>query len=149
VTPAALMADLEARGVRLAAMGERLRVDAPRGALTATDRDALVRYKPALLAALRAEAWGTVTAADDSWSDGVRDGPCGLCGHQPLAEVHDWPTAGERRWVCLRCVARPASTLAVVNAGLTDFERRQLRTDAYGGDPLARLLLGSPAEGMA
>jgi len=79
----------------------------------------------------------------------VRDGPCGLCGHQPLAEVHDWPTAGERRWVCLRCVARPASTLAVVNAGLTDFERRQLRTDAYGGDPLARLLLGSPAEGMA
>jgi hypothetical protein len=56
---------------------------------------------------------------------------------------------GEGRWLCLRCVARPASTLAAVHAGLTDAERRQLRTEADGGDSLARLLLRLVVEGPA
>src|SRR5262249_55243047 len=72
----------------------------------------------AVLAALRAPTSGATGATDDSWADGVPDGPYALCGHQPLAEVRDWPTAGERRWLCLRCVG-PVLTLADVHAGLT------------------------------
>ena len=53
---AALLAALEARGVRLMAVGQTLRVDAPRGVLTTADREALLAHKAAVLAALRAEA---------------------------------------------------------------------------------------------
>jgi len=149
MTHGALRADLEARGVRLTVIGQKLRVDAPKGTLTQADRDALVHHKPVLLAALRAEAPHAIGATDDDWADGMPDGPCGLCGHQPLAEVQDWPMAGERRWLCLRCLAQPVGTLADVHARLTDPERRQLRTEADDGDPLAQLLIGLPAEGTA
>jgi hypothetical protein len=135
------MADLEERGVRLTAVGETLRVDAPRGVLTATDRQMLLAHKPAVLAALRAPASSATTATDDSWADGVPDGPCGLCGHQPLAEGRDWPIAGERRWVCLHCVAQPVPSFEAAFASLTPLERRRLLDEARAGDPLARLLL--------
>jgi TubC N-terminal docking domain len=137
MTPAALMAGLAARGVRLTALGHALRVDAPRGVLTAADREALVAHKPAVLAALRAEASRTTATAVETWADGVPDGPCGLCGHQPLAEVRDWPEPGEKRWLCLHCAARPTGTLATVHAVLTASERKQLQAEAAAGDPLA------------
>jgi hypothetical protein len=41
--------DLKARGVRLQADGELLKVDAPADELTTEDRDALARFKPTLL----------------------------------------------------------------------------------------------------
>jgi hypothetical protein len=134
------MADLEARGVRLTAVGETLRVDAPRGVLTATDRAALVECKPALLATLRAEASRVTTDADDRWADGVPDAPCGLCG-SPLAWVEDWPTPGEARWLCPRCVGQPAPSLEAVYASLSVDERRRLLDEAKTGDPMARLVL--------
>ena len=56
MTAAALLAALQTRGVRLAAVGDRLRVEAPRGVLTAADRAALAAHKAALLALLRADA---------------------------------------------------------------------------------------------
>lgn len=141
MTPAALIADLEARGVRLTAVGPRLRVDAPRGVLTAADRQALVQQKPAVLAALRAEGSRASTATDENWGDGVPDGPCGLCGHQPLAWVEDWPCAGEARWLCLACTGRPVPSLEAVYASLSPDERRRLLREAEAGDLLARLLL--------
>jgi hypothetical protein len=148
MTAPELVVALEARGIRLAVVGDRLRVDAPAGAVTTADRETLLQHKPALLAVLRTKR-SPATTADDSRADGVPDGPCGLCGHQPLAEVQDWPMAGECRWLCLRCLAQPVLTLADVHARLTDPERRQLRTEADDGDPLAQLLLGLPAEGTA
>ena len=47
-TPAALLAELSARGVLLHADGDRLRYDAPRGAIGDLLPD-LARFKPALL----------------------------------------------------------------------------------------------------
>ena len=140
MTPAALIADLKARGVRLMAVGRTLRVDAPRGTLTVADREALLAHKPAVLAALRAQA-SLSTTADDSWADGVPDGPCGLCGHQPLAEGQDWPVPGAASWLCLECTARPLLSLEAVYASLSVDERRRLLDEARTGDPLARLLL--------
>jgi hypothetical protein len=55
-----LLLTLEARGVVLTSDGARLIVDSPKGALTATDLDALRRLKPALLAILEVR----LTAAD-------------------------------------------------------------------------------------
>ena len=48
----ALLADLGARGVTLAAEDGQLKVQAPKGALTPALRDALAAHKPALLARL-------------------------------------------------------------------------------------------------
>jgi hypothetical protein len=141
VTPTALIAELEARGVRLTVVGETLRVDAPRGIVTATDREALVQYKPALLATLRAEASRVTTAAGDRWADGVPGGSCGLCEHKPLAEVHDWPELGVASWVCLVCAGHPVPSLEAVYASLSVDERGRLLDEARTGDPLARLLL--------
>jgi hypothetical protein len=108
--------------------------------LTVADREALLAHKPAVLAALRAQA-SHAPSADDSWADGVPDGPCGLCGHQPLAEVRDWPVPGAARWLCLECTAWPVLSLEVVYASLSLDERRRLLDEARAGDPLARLLL--------
>jgi hypothetical protein len=123
------MADLEARGVRLLAVGKTLRVDAPRGVLTATDREALVAHKPAVLATLRAEAEAPVPS-----------GACGLCGGV-LAWVEHWPSAGEARWLCPRCSSFPAPTLAAVFAKLRPQERDRLEAEGAQGDGLARAAL--------
>jgi hypothetical protein len=141
------MADLVARGIRVTARGETLRVDAPRGILTASDRAALVHHKSAVLAALREEV-ARVTTATDRTADGP-DGPCGVCGHQPLAWLDGGPVLGEGRWWCLRCSERPAASLAEVHAGLTHAERLRLYAEGQDGDPLARLLLELVAAGSA
>ena len=58
-----LLATLRAHDCELTAAGERLRVDAPSGALTPDLRAALAEHKADLLAELEAErAWATVEA---------------------------------------------------------------------------------------
>ena len=49
MTPEALLSRLAALNVTLTAHGDRLRVEAPAGALTAELRAALAEHKPALL----------------------------------------------------------------------------------------------------
>ena len=93
MTPAALMADLEARGVRLMAVGQTLRVDAPRGVLTTADREALLAHKAAVLAALRAEASRASTptpAPARGRSEGSEERAGGHRGsaHAPVRAVH-------------------------------------------------------------
>jgi hypothetical protein len=76
------------------------------------------KRKADVLALLQREA-----VEDDTWADGVLDGPRGLCEHQPLVWVEDWPPPGEARWLCNECTRQPAPSLAAVLAGLTDAER--------------------------
>jgi len=52
MTAAALLAELRNRGASVAVVGNRLRVEAPVGAITPEIRETLVRFKPALLAIL-------------------------------------------------------------------------------------------------
>lgn len=75
MTPAALLADLCARGVVLVAEGTTLRWRAPAGLVTDADRDALAAAKPALLALLGdggkppealAKPEGQITGATDA-----------------------------------------------------------------------------------
>jgi len=160
VTPAALVADLEARGVRLTAVGERLRVDAPRGTLTVADREALVRHKPAILAELCAEASRATTTAAPAAGEAnlakeAKKGPgaietqptrlCELCNATGWTWHADWPEPGTGQWLCATCVARPTLTLAELHAKLTTVERRRLRAEADSGDQLARLILRTTA----
>jgi len=51
-----LLNELHRRGISLALNGDRLRVSAPRGTLSAAIRDELAKHKPDLLRALRANA---------------------------------------------------------------------------------------------
>jgi hypothetical protein len=60
----------------------------------------------------------------------------GLCG-SPLAWVEDWPSLGESRWLCTRCAAWPAASLAEVFATLTSDARERLRTEVAASDRLA------------
>lgn len=140
MTAAALMAGLAARGIRVTAQGETLRVDAPRGMLTTADREALLAHKATLLAGLRARFRATI-AIGESWADDVPDGPCGLCGHPPLCWVEDWPTVGEIRWLCAICAAWPTPSLAEVFAGLTADERHRLDAEVASGDHLSVAVL--------
>jgi hypothetical protein len=61
-TAEALVAELEARGVRLEPRGDRLRYESPPGAMTAEHKAALAAHRPAVLALLRqrraSDPWG-------------------------------------------------------------------------------------------
>lgn len=50
MTTAVLLQELRSRGVRLAVNGDRLRITAPAGTVTAEIREAISRNKPALIA---------------------------------------------------------------------------------------------------
>lgn len=56
MTAVAVIDDLERRGVKLATINGLLRIDAPKGVLTAVDRAALAEYRDALIARLEATA---------------------------------------------------------------------------------------------
>jgi hypothetical protein len=74
MTPAGLLAELRGRGVRLEAVGDRLRVDAPAGVLTTAERAAIQAQKPALIALVReSDAHDVAAIALARESDG--DGP--------------------------------------------------------------------------
>ena len=58
----ALLAELTARGVTVAAHGDKLRIDAPAGAITPELRERLAEHKAALLAHLAGDAEPTTPA---------------------------------------------------------------------------------------
>src|SRR5262249_20379395 len=138
MTPAILLDSLRSRGVQLEAHGPRLHYI---GNVTAEDLTLLREYKGELLALLRNKQQAAIAQPDDGWADGLPDGPCGLCGHQPLAWVEDWPTAGENRWLCPTCAAWPAPALAEVFARLTADERQRFDAEIASGDHLSVALL--------
>jgi hypothetical protein len=127
---------LRARGVAVEVHGERVRV-APADRVSAAELDALRTRKADVLALLRAETGVPAPR-----------GPCGLC-RSPLAYVEGWPTVGDGAWLCPRCAAWPAPSLAEVYATLTADERERLDAEAAAGDPLARLMLGFSDVGHA
>ena len=136
--PAILLERFRSRGVQLEAHGPRLHYI---GSVTAEDLMLLREHKPELLALLWKKQQPAIAKPDDDWADGVPDGPCGLCGHQPLTEVRDWPVAGAARWLCLACAGRPVPSLEAVYASLSVDDRGRLLDEARAGDLLARLLL--------
>ena len=80
MSAARLLADLQARGVVLAPDCGRLRVDAPRGVLTPSDRQALARHKPALLAMLAVGVEPPAPAAPpDREEEAIWQVPCVDC----------------------------------------------------------------------
>src|SRR5438105_3680208 len=64
-----LLDNLRRRGVRLEVHGDRLKVDAPTGTLTAEIKAALAEHKPEILAVLSARCGESIPNADvvDSW----------------------------------------------------------------------------------
>jgi hypothetical protein len=72
MTPGALLAECQRRGVVLTAEGDRLAYRAPRRALTPELRAALVEHKAGLLALLQAEADPDVALVRDVFGPGVR-----------------------------------------------------------------------------
>jgi hypothetical protein len=77
MTPTALLADLERRGITVTAAGAQLRV-VPGGRLAEADRAALRQHKPALLALLSA---GTAT---EDRSDRSDRSSCVVCEAVPV-----------------------------------------------------------------
>jgi hypothetical protein len=92
-----LLQAMRARGVKLRAVGERLRVEAPPGVLADTDWDALRAAKTALLAALHAEA--AIDKAHDKLLGGAGPNPSDIMvplATDPVAAPHSYPP-------CPRC----------------------------------------------
>jgi hypothetical protein len=83
MSTAQLLAGLQARGVRLRAEGGRLKVEAPKGALTPADRQALAERKADLLAAL--SGWNQAEACRLLVSVQERLGA--LLGDAPVPEM--------------------------------------------------------------
>jgi TubC N-terminal docking domain len=119
MTARALLDDLRRQRARVTVTpAGRLRIEAPRGVVTAAVKAVLAEHKPALLALLAS---------------------CRSCGNI-LAWVEDWPCEGESRWLCPTCAAWPAPTLAAVFAQLTAEERQRLDAEAAAGGRLAQVV---------
>ena len=131
MTAAVLLAALRRRGIEVIANNGTI-CARPRARLTDVDPVALRQHKAEVLTLLDNEC--------DERGAGLPASPCEACG-LPLTWVEDWPTAGERRWLCLACAGRPVSSLEAVYASLTPAERRRPLDEASAGDPLARILL--------
>lgn len=102
MSPAALLADLRARGVTLTAKGDRLRVEAPAGVLTPALRAVLVEQKPALMGLLTPppadpELAPRVAAFRAQLAAWVASGRCGV----PVLTLPDAPEA--RLGQCVSC----------------------------------------------
>ena len=119
---AALLADLAQAGITLTADGDKLRYQAPAGALTEGRRQAIVRHKAELLALFSGSAkteidWRYQAMCEQlaRWQGSglpflvarrdrpIQDGCCQSCGDQ-LPVSH--------KWRCPPCIA--AATLAIV-----------------------------------
>ena len=74
MNPRQLLAELQARGIRLTVAGDRAPIDAPRGALTPALRTALVAKKADIVARLVDSVDADKTTPSDSASEGFVDG---------------------------------------------------------------------------
>jgi hypothetical protein len=86
MTAAALLAELRNRGASVAVVGDRVRVEAPPGTLTAEIRQALANHKATLLAMLSDEACDSEV--------------CEHVAHDP--ELAEW-YAENRHLTCAQC----------------------------------------------
>ena len=86
MTAVALLADLRKRGASIAAVGDRLRIEARAGTVTPELREALARHKAALLAMLS--------------SDPDESAPCEHVAHDP--ELAEWYLENPHL-TCARC----------------------------------------------
>ena len=112
MTAADLLHSLAGRGVRLEARDGRLRVDAPAGALTAEDRQALACLKRELLTLLAGALAPDPTVRPLAPPPGARmfferrDGrPCG-----PGDDVRLWTWEGARCWYYAEAHPPPGAT---------------------------------------
>ncbi len=102
MTPVQFLADLTAQSVRLAAEGDRLRVDAPPDVLTPEVLETLARHKATLLTLLRP---ARVPPYAFPWPDTVpglgtrKVVPFDLCS---ACQAGTWVGYGETR-LCLAC----------------------------------------------
>jgi len=106
-----LLADLCRRGIRLSVSGERLSVDAPKGAVTSDLRTALVEHKAALIQLLSADDPNVAWRADFMRSQVRPNGPIRfLVARRDLSDTpglclsYDAPLAEGRRYRCAPCV---------------------------------------------
>ena len=100
-TADALLADLRRLDIRLSVNGDKLHLDAPRGALTPELHDEVRRHKPEILEALRqAPEEGIVVTVEDLLKPDIR--PCWACGESAWWEH---PTTGRR--ICSTCHPDP------------------------------------------
>jgi hypothetical protein len=83
-----LYLDLKARGVKFEAQGEYLKVDAPAGAVTEEDKNALIEFKPTLLRFLsRTPEERLLRESKVRWA-----GPGFIKIRDPFTEEwHEWP----------------------------------------------------------
>jgi hypothetical protein len=90
VNARSLYHDLKARGVKLEAQGECLKVDAPAGVVTEEDKSALVEFKPTLLRFLsRTPEEQLLRESKVRWA-----GPGLIKIRDPFTqEWHEWPAA--------------------------------------------------------
>lgn len=100
MTAAALLADLQARGVRVAVKGGRLQVEAPKGAVDPAVRAALAEHKAELLAALYPWPGSCYCCQEVCWwlsKHGVVI--CGRCHPPPYPDmVAVWVPQAGCRW---------------------------------------------------
>jgi len=137
MSAAALLADLQARGIALAAEGGRLRWRAPRGALGPADLERLRRAKPDLLRLLEGPAPsahpGTPAAAlDVAWRRALARARRGFAG----AGRDPTPAAPEGA-AALELAADPEAPVS--EADRTRAEARRLLPAIYAGRLVARL----------
>ncbi|MFH0809361.1 MAG: hypothetical protein V2A77_02650 [Pseudomonadota bacterium] len=101
MSTAALVTDLQARGVRLSAVNGRLRVEAPKGLLTPEVKQALAERKGEVLAYLTAWPGPCYACGETAWWLGTDTGVivCGRC-HPPMFTHHvaAWVPQSARTW---------------------------------------------------
>lgn len=85
MTAPALVASLNRKGIYLTADGERLRVNAPRGALTEVEVGLIRAQKPAILAYLSEGTSAGAEGLSERWGPGLTDDGPGLDVHPPVA----------------------------------------------------------------
>ncbi|MHB8763134.1 MAG: TubC N-terminal docking domain-related protein [Deferrisomatales bacterium] len=129
MTALALLRDIEAQGIRLEAQGDRLRVDAPAGALTPELRAALAEHKPELLRVLAAGAGAPGPFTCDGCPNRGRPATPGATWR---ATVANWCSVYREAWrelaAALEHTGRPRAIAEYLAFETFD-------TDACGGRP--------------
>jgi tubulysin polyketide synthase-like protein len=125
MTASTLLADLRARGIKLSVSGERLNVDAPRGAVTPDLRTALVEHKADLIRLLGADDEEVAWRVEAMCPQVPRTGTIPILLARPQAKTTPpgtcvscgGPLAEDRRIRCGPCVQAVERVLNDVREG--------------------------------